>query len=145
MRPYRGMTEDGKWVKGWYAEYNGNPVIYPFEKLWMPHPVIPETVGQSTGLKDSKRTEEYPEGKEIYEGYEIYFSQSKSQHYQGYVKWSEKGLCYLVHCHWEKQDEIPNICNGYENKYEFDNTCVKRLTHECFDIEIIHDKEQGNG
>lgn len=28
----------------------------------------PATVGQYTGLKDSKRTEEYPEGQEIYEG-----------------------------------------------------------------------------
>ena len=30
--------------------------------------VAPSTVGQYTGLKDSKRTEEYPEGQEIYEG-----------------------------------------------------------------------------
>ena len=30
--------------------------------------VDPATVGQDTGLKDSKRTEEYPEGQEIYEG-----------------------------------------------------------------------------
>ena len=30
--------------------------------------VDPATVGQYTGLKDSKRTEEYPEGQEIYEG-----------------------------------------------------------------------------
>lgn len=32
------------------------------------HEVIPETVGQSTGLKDKKRTKEFPEGQEIYEG-----------------------------------------------------------------------------
>jgi len=30
--------------------------------------VIPETVGQFTGLKDCKCTKEYPEGQEIYEG-----------------------------------------------------------------------------
>ncbi|MFB5758942.1 hypothetical protein [Paenibacillus medicaginis] len=30
--------------------------------------VDPETVGQYTGLKDSKRTQEFPEGQEIYEG-----------------------------------------------------------------------------
>ena len=30
--------------------------------------VIPETVGQFTGLRDSKRTPEYPEGQENYDG-----------------------------------------------------------------------------
>ena len=30
--------------------------------------VDPETVGQYTGLRDSKRTKEYPNGQEIYEG-----------------------------------------------------------------------------
>lgn len=30
--------------------------------------VIPETVGEFTGLYDCKRTEQYPEGQEIYEG-----------------------------------------------------------------------------
>ena len=30
--------------------------------------VDPETVGEFTGLKDCKRTEEYPDGQEIYEG-----------------------------------------------------------------------------
>ena len=30
--------------------------------------IDPATVGQYTGLKDSKRTEEYPEGQKIYEG-----------------------------------------------------------------------------
>lgn len=30
--------------------------------------VHPESVGQYTGLRDSKRTKEYPNGQEIYEG-----------------------------------------------------------------------------
>lgn len=30
--------------------------------------IIPETVGQFIGIKDKKRTEEYPEGQKIYDG-----------------------------------------------------------------------------
>ncbi len=32
------------------------------------HEVIHETVGEFTGMRDSERTEKYPEGQEIYEG-----------------------------------------------------------------------------
>ena len=72
MRSYRGLTKESKWVYGWYFhgssndthwiqlldETMGNPVVA----------VIPETVGQATGLKDKKRTKEFPKGQEIYEG-----------------------------------------------------------------------------
>ena len=65
MRQYRGLTKEGKWVYGWYIEkedshYNTYSVIVfgrDFE-------VIPETVGQNTGLKDKNGTGE----REIYEG-----------------------------------------------------------------------------
>ena len=36
-----------------------------FSKIY---PVIPETVGQFTELRDNKRTAEFPEGQEIYDG-----------------------------------------------------------------------------
>ncbi len=66
MRKYRGLTKDGKWVKGWYCKI-GNCLHYIIPKtaflmLYDDHPnkkdiqgfieVIPKTVGQSTGLKD---------------------------------------------------------------------------------------------
>jgi hypothetical protein len=78
MRPYRGITKEGKWVHGWYFKsgkdsyiinvdgfsyLRGEP-INPMSPIstrpLMPsivldahfQEVIPETVGQSTGLND---------------------------------------------------------------------------------------------
>jgi uncharacterized phage protein (TIGR01671 family) len=71
MRPYRGWTKEGKRVDGWYVEASGQSFILPeYSALsqfgcnkWVDDivEVIPETVGQSTGLFDKS-------GVEIYEG-----------------------------------------------------------------------------
>jgi uncharacterized phage protein (TIGR01671 family) len=58
---FRGKRIDnGQWVYGYYLVAAGMPFISVFGKR-EPIPVIPDTVGQYTGLKDKK-------GKEIYEG-----------------------------------------------------------------------------
>ena len=66
IRKYRGLTQDGKWVYGWYVENwdhgieskaTGSYIIDKF-RIW--HIVLPETVGQQIGHKDKN-------GKEIYE------------------------------------------------------------------------------
>ena len=57
MRQYKGKRIDnGEWVYGWYMEHpfkddpaDFRPVIVYDER---PYEVIPESVGQSTGLKD---------------------------------------------------------------------------------------------
>lgn len=69
MRPYRGMTKEGKWVYGWYAKRcfaigSSGPdmvsdIIIELDSLF-PIEVIPETVGQQIGKQDVN-------GKEFYE------------------------------------------------------------------------------
>jgi len=56
MRPYRGLTKDGKWVYGWYIP---NRIAIPAVDGTVYHyvEVIPETVGQFTGLKDKNGKE----------------------------------------------------------------------------------------
>lgn len=75
---FRGKREDGKWAHGFYYAYirddNGQKehcILQDISSLTQDFKinyVDPATVGQYTGVKDSKRTEEYPEGQEIYEG-----------------------------------------------------------------------------
>ncbi len=57
-RQYRGLRDaNGKWVHGWHVEWNGHSYI-EFSRpdcSWYDNirvEVIPETVGQETGLKD---------------------------------------------------------------------------------------------
>ena len=70
---FRAKTLSGEWVYGYYFEgFTGISYILVLHDHILGvtefYEVDPATVGQYTGLKDSKRTEEYPEGQEIYEG-----------------------------------------------------------------------------
>ena len=69
MRMYRGKTKEGKWVYGWYVReaytnLHGDCKIkhvihVPHEGVGLTEEieVIPETVGQSTGIEDSNNKE----------------------------------------------------------------------------------------
>ena len=62
MRPYRGLTKDGKWVYGDVIYANGVAYIFDGDHgsfvddddfaAYNLFEVLPETVGQQTGLKD---------------------------------------------------------------------------------------------
>ncbi|MFW5804703.1 MAG: YopX family protein [bacterium] len=72
---FRGKSVNGEWYYGLLSisqGKSGQPKkgYYISNKAGMPwaYQIIPETVGQYTGLKDNKRTKEHPKGQEIYEG-----------------------------------------------------------------------------
>ncbi len=60
MRPYRGLTKDGKWVEGWYCKnpYNKHDIIIGIDD-WFPYEVLPESVAQQVGLKDKDGKESW--------------------------------------------------------------------------------------
>jgi len=118
QRQYRGMTKDGKLVKGDIVRSNdGRIAIIPSMEIFHDAPwkkiimqpvveVIQETVGQSTGLKDATKWEDLTEeervawtrngnlpsewnGKEIYEGD---IAQSGTEEiYRDVCEWNEGG------------------------------------------------------
>ncbi|WP_024833816.1 YopX family protein [Ruminiclostridium josui] len=62
-------TDNGEWVYGCYLKrWIGAKYKHYIHDGLLEFEVIPETVGEFTGLHDKKRTEQYPEGQEIYEG-----------------------------------------------------------------------------
>ena len=60
MRPYRGLTKDGKWIKGWFVSLYGFAYIVPEDAITLcGEAVIPETVGQYTSLTDIEKEDIY--------------------------------------------------------------------------------------
>ncbi|MBL8014289.1 MAG: hypothetical protein JNN05_10620, partial [Candidatus Omnitrophica bacterium] len=56
---FRGRTINGKWVFGDLARYGAAPNCSFISNLDGTFQVIPETVGQYTGLKDQNKVEIY--------------------------------------------------------------------------------------
>ena len=98
MRKDRGLTKEGKWVYGDLLHIAKRTFITqspPEAKCILDFTyaeVIPETVGQSTGLKDKKRTEEYPEGQEISEGDIVARDPDKMR---GVVVWKDNRQAFI--------------------------------------------------
>ena len=82
--------------------------------------VMSETVGQFTGLYDSKRTEEYPKGQPLYEGDIINSENYPFQHrghqlHYGVIEWSDEHSAFIL----RKRLVDPNQSKGSDGIANF--------------------------
>lgn len=116
---FRGKRKDnGDWVYGYYIVAGGMAFISTFG-IREPVAVIPETVGQYTGLKDKN-------GNKIFEG-DIYQFQFMQKIYKGVIVYKEELARFAIEledlggkwCEFPKQtDDINYFCKIIGNVHE---------------------------
>lgn len=109
---FRGKCGN-KWHYGDLYTQSNTPQIIAYNKKYDKMDtafVDPETVGQYTGLRDCKRTAEYPEGQMIFEGDIVLELDGGMDGIPRKVLWDEDCMefkCPLVKNHWAYGD---NAC-----------------------------------
>lgn len=121
---FRGKTKDNEWIYGYYhketstsialQEYGINEINTHYIHTVIDHfpfkiEVIPETIGQYTGLKDKN-------GKKIFEGDIV---KSKYGVFKSKVEWNDSFCGFFPFCNNDTgifADECEVIGNIYENK-----------------------------
>lgn len=120
MRPYRGKTKEGKWVHGWCVKGEHTYIITKTDfynaVVSSPHQdglnhmstccyeVLPETVGQSIGLKDKN------DKRDLYGGDRIVIGKDR-----GVLVWDEYDLCWALQLDCD-DDSIQAICRYYTDE-----------------------------
>lgn len=101
---FRGKKIDsGEWIEGSLWVYLSTPYIMTTAND-VGYEVDTETVGQYTGMKDCKRTAEYPEGQMIFEGdvikveRDLHCGENKKEReiFNGVVWYDDKHTCFGI-------------------------------------------------
>lgn len=101
---FRGkQIDNGEWSGGSLWVHLSKPYIMTTANI-VGYEVDPETVGQYTGLRDCKRTEEYPEGQMIFEGdvikveRDLHCGENKKEReiFNGVVWYDDKHTCFGI-------------------------------------------------
>ncbi len=124
---FRGKRIDnGEWVFGDLLNCeDGSKKIVNSDDFYE---VIPETVGQYTGLHDSKRTKEYPEGQDIYEGDIVHMIEVGKDFCREYItdiKWEDCCFCMKS----EKMDDYDTFLGAWSGNLE--------NTYPLFEMTVI--------
>ena len=139
MRKYRGLTKEGKWVYGWYAEAEGRYLIIQADKAELmldsydpcrvydisdAIEVIPETVGKQVGLKAAKS---YRDDLEIYEGDIIKYPNEIYKMFRA-VGWEGKltGFELIVWCQ-KNVGFLGKDLNRLKEGYKLEDICPRYL------------------
>lgn len=130
---FRGKTDNGNWVEGFYCpccfgRFPCSPAIISKEGVdngwWQPEKVIPETVGQYTGLTDSN-------GKKIYEGDICRFRE-----------WTNGDMCWIGKVYYEHQQFVISGNKNKECEMSFTLAMSRFIPENIEIIGNIHDNPE---